>query len=499
VGVGLAPPLDLPGAGASASGAAGDWLIGLRPGVAAPAGADVVQPGTFRVPRHRARALAERYDRRGELVFAEPDRRVLRASAPDGNLGGWARGAVVPPDLAWPGGGPIGVIDDFVDPTVPDLQGHVGYLNATAQSTIDGPHGTEVASAAAGSHQSFGVTGVLPGAPIASYGVPVQTRCSHVASGIDAARVADLPVVNISLGSEGACFSVYLAAQKAYGTGTLVVASAGNDFQSGNPVIYPAAFPHVISVAAVDQQLRSAAFSSANAAVDVSAPGVDVPLATPVNFDDDGVTDGFTVASGTSFAAPMVAGAVAWLRAARPDLGTGQAADVIRYSARDLAAEGWDDDTGWGLVDVPAALRHPAPPVDPLEPNDGISFVDGRVFARPDGFVWRGRGSTRISAFADRVEDPIDVYRFQLRPRSRARITLAPRFGDADLAVLDQGARTTTDRRNLVCTSRLGPGRTDSCSLVWRGRTRRTGYVAITVAESREGLASGYRLRLRRR
>ena len=496
----IAPPMRLPAVGATASSQAPDWLLGVRPGTPLPPGARRVQPGTILVGRDRARALAARLERRGVLTYAEPDRPVDRASVADANMGGWARGAVVDPGVSWPTDPrAIAVIDDFVDSSVPDLQGQVSYLNATATSQVEGPHGTEVASAAAAAYQGTGVAGVLPGAPIASWGVPVEATCSDITRGIDAARVARVAVVNISMGSRGACFSQYLAAQKAYGAGVLVVASAGNDYQDGNPVIYPAAFPHVISVAAVDEQLRSAPFSSANAAVDVSAPGVNVPLAIPPAFDtEDGTQDGFTLAHGTSFSAPMVAGAAAWLKAARPGLSVGQIADVLRFSAADLAAQGYDNDTGWGLVDVGRALQHPAPAEDPLEPNDGIAFVNGSVFSKPDAFRWKGTGAARLSAFADQVEDPLDVYRFRLRPRSRARITLKPRFGDADLAIFDQTAKTTSDRRGLVCASRRGLRKTDSCTVVWRGRGARVGYVAIAVADSSEGLASGYTLRFRR-
>ena len=84
--------------------------------------------------------------------------------------------------------------------------------------------------------------------------------------------------------------------QIAFAKGSLVVAASGNEFAQGNPVIFPAAYPHVLSVASLDPTLKSSGFSSANAAVDVAAPGVDVPVATPAAFDtEDGVVDGVTL------------------------------------------------------------------------------------------------------------------------------------------------------------------------------------------------------------
>ncbi|MEA2125927.1 MAG: serine protease, partial [Solirubrobacteraceae bacterium] len=396
----LAPPHRLPSAATAATSR--NWLIGVRPGAAVPAGFRRVAGRTLLVPAARARAVAAQLRRRGALAYAEPDVPIERATVSDSALDDWARGAVVPGNLAWPAvAGPVAVIDDFVDKRPPDLHAQVGYLNAGPTAPINGAHGTEVASAIGAQYNGTGLTGVLPGVPIASWGIPTEATCSDVATAVDAVRRARIRTVNISLGSRGACFTEYIAVQRAFGVGLMVVAAAGNDYQEGNPVIYPAGFPHVMSVAAIDRSARSAPFSSANAAVDVSAPGVDVPLVTPVELDDDGVTDGYTIASGTSFAAPMVAGGAAWVRALRPDLSVGQLGDVLRNSAIDLARKGYDDDTGWGLMNIPSAIVEPTPANDPGEPNDGITMVNGTVFSGADPFVFKGRGSRSVFAYAD--------------------------------------------------------------------------------------------------
>ncbi len=434
----IAPPMQLPGRASTTQ----DWLLGVKPGTPTPAGASRAAPGTLVVASERARSVAAGLG--DALVFAEPDRRIARpASAPDTALDGWARGAVVLSSVIPPANPvPIAVIDDFVDPTTPDLAATTGYLNATQSSTIDGPHGTEVASAAAGILQGSGVAGVFPGAPIASYGITYPASCSSVVKGIESAIRARVAIINMSLGGTEPCFSQYVAVQRAYGVGILVVAAAGNEFQEGNPVNYPAAFPHVISVAALGRDLAPASFSTSNAAVDIAAPGVEVPMAIPPNFDDDGVVDGFTVANGTSFAAPMVAGGAAWIRTARPGLTVGQLGDVLRFSARDVAAQGYDNDTGWGLMDIAAALAAPEPVNDPIEPNDDIFFVDGRAFSKPDRVRWSGTGTAKIVATSDQVEDPTDVYRIRLKPRSRSRISLKTTFGEAQVAVFNRTAKT---------------------------------------------------------
>lgn len=496
------PPMEWPGEARVAQG--GDWLLGVPEGVPLPAalrrhGVRHVRPGTLAVPAAAARRVGEALADRGLLRYAEPDVRVRRTSVAEAQPSGWARGAVVPPSLAWPRGGPeIGVIDAFVDPSHPDLAGKVRFVNATSASRIEDAHGTAVASVAAAMANGSGLLGVMPTAAVASYGMPEPSDCSDLAAAIDEmTRIERLEILNISMGTTAHCFTLYLEVQQAYGAGTLIVASSGNEFFEGNPVVFPAAYPHVVSVAALERDHSPAEFSSSNAGVDLAAPGVDVPVASPPGFDtEDGAADGYTTADGTSFASPMVAGAASWVWSLRPHLEVGQVADVLRLSARDVGRRHWDEDTGWGLLDVGAALREPAPPNDYGEPNDDISMVDGRVFAGADPFLWRGHGRKSLRAWADQWEDPADVYRIRLPRRSRVRILLRPAYGDPDLEVYDQGARSLGRRRWRVCSSRAPAGRTDACTLRWNGRRARTAYVVVYVTG--ETLDSRYRLALRR-
>ena len=180
--------------------------------------------------------------------------------------------------------------------------------------------------------------------------------------------------------------------------GVVPVAAAGNDRETvgpdgtTNPVLYPAALPHIVSVAATGPSGATSAFSTSNGAVDLAAPGEGVLTAVPTAWDDDGVVDGYERLDGTSFAAPIVAGAAAWLRAARPNLSAGQIADVLRLSATDIGATGaGTEDSGYGLVNIRAALSRTAPASDTLEVNDDISWVDGRRLGRPDPFLFRAR------------------------------------------------------------------------------------------------------------
>lgn len=495
------PPMRLPRGGATTAGTRHDWLIGVRPTATAErlvrraGGRPLPVHGTWRVPVGSVRGLARRLEADGLLVWAQENPIRRRKASFDGQEHDWARAAVVPPTLAPPPPGvPIGIVDELVDPQNPDVGGQTRHVNGAVP--LAGPHGTEVASVAAGMKNGTGVTGVLPGSLILSYGL-TDRSCADSATGIATLVEAGARVINMSIGGP-ACYAEWLAVTAAHASGVLVVAAAGNEFQQGNPVSYPAAYPHVLSVAAVDRDLRHAAFSTANDAVDLAAPGVGVPVSLPIAFDvEDGTQDGLTLADGTSFSAPMAAGAAAWLLAARGDISPAQAADLLRGSARDVGPRGWDPFTGHGLLDVAAALEAPAPPLDPAEPNDAIALVDGTVFGTPHGLVWSGVGRRSLAASVDAAKDPVDVYRVRIPARANVTIVLEPRYGNPDLYVFDGAAKSVDDQP--IAASRRGQGQTDTIRLANPTGRARTAHVAVGPSTSAgASLDASYRLKFRR-
>ena len=94
-----------------------------------------------------------------------------------------------------------------------------------------------------------------------------------------------------------------------YNSGVLIVAAAGNDGDSGYQ--YPAAYPSVMSVAAVDESERRPTFSQCNDQVEIAAPGVDILSTYPPN--------SYALLSGTSMACPLVAAVAAQLMSYFPD------------------------------------------------------------------------------------------------------------------------------------------------------------------------------------
>ncbi len=269
-------------------------------------------------------------------------------------------------------------------------------------------------------------------------------------------------MINMSYGSVNECVAESDAIQRAVRAGIVPVAASGNEFQDDNPLEFPASVAHVLTVAALADNDQPTFFSSESIAVDLSAPGLNILTAVPSrpgeDFDGDGTVDGFASVSGTSFSAPMVSGAVAWIRAARPELTQDQVQNVLRFGARDVGAPGYESATGYGILSVGGALGRQAPPPDPAEPNDDIRFVNGRTFRTAAAPIFRTNGkAVALSATADVAEDPVDVYKLRLRARSRATVRLAPSIGDPDLYAY-AGSASSVRRSRSVARSRQGRG-----------------------------------------
>jgi len=207
--------------------------------------------------------------------------------------------------------------------------------------------------------------------------------------------------------------------------------------------------------------------------------------------------NGFQAQSGTSFSAPMVAGAVAWVRAARPTLTADQVNQAVRLSAGDIGQPGWEPDTGFGLLSVGNALQIVPPPPDPGEPNDDIVWVDGRAFGKPDRLFFNGRGKKRLIGLLDTFEDPGDVYRIRLRPHSRAKVRATP-AGSDDVALYAFTKKAKRVRRNkaLKKASHRRRGRTEHFVLRNRSGKKKVYYLAIEVQPKARDLDAVYTLRV---
>jgi hypothetical protein len=288
---------------------------------------------------------------------------------------------------------------------------------------------------------------VYPQADVRAFDADLSGSLSsgELIRGIDAAASAGRGVINVSLGGPTFSAALQLAIDSAFRRGSLVVAASGNEGQTGNAKSYPANMRHVLGVAATDENDRAAAFSSSSIGVDLAAPGVDIPAAVPTVFNPSG----YEIVDGTSFSAPIVAGASAWVWTARPFLDNTQMFDLIRWSARDVGARGFDTATGFGILDIAAALTRTPPLPDPDEPNDDVALVNpGALFSSgmpPLTTSKRGRASVR--ARLDVADDPEDVYRVWIPARKRVTVSVR---GDAnvDLEAWRPSTRTVGETRS---------------------------------------------------
>jgi subtilisin family serine protease len=251
----------------------------------------------------------------------------------------------------------VAVLDTGVS-EVADLSGQLlpgrTYLAGTVTEGADDDHGhgTHVAGTiAAIADNALGVAGVAPETKI----LPVKVLDSQgsgssldIAAAIVWAVDQGAGVLNLSLG--GPSVSHYdTAVDYAVQQGVVVVAAAGNSGPTLNTVSYPAALPTTIAVAAIGDTKSPATFSTRGSYVDLAAPGVDI-LSTYYE------TGWYSYSSGTSMAAPHVAGVAALLRAAHPGATAAQVRTAIESSLEDIHTPGFDTATGWGLIDAEAAL-----------------------------------------------------------------------------------------------------------------------------------------------
>ncbi len=317
----------------------------------------------------RGRALARQWGQRADVVAAGVATRVRALGTPDPlreQQWGLTRLAA---ETVWAGGDATGqvvaVVDTGVDATHPDLAGVVRSgidLVGRGNGTTDpNGHGTHVAGVvAAVSGNGVGGAGLAQGAsllPVRALDSTGSGYDSDVAEGLVWAVDHGADVANLSLGGEDPSALLTAAIDYALSKGVTVVAAAGNLGADGDPVLYPAATPGVLAVAAVDSSLVRPSFSSTGAHLSLAAPGVGILSTVPGG--------GHQSWSGTSMAAPFVAAAAAVLSAGEPGLTPAQLGARLRATAGDLGEPGHDPLHGAGMVDLVAARAAGLPPVVP--------------------------------------------------------------------------------------------------------------------------------------
>ena len=261
--------------------------------------------------------------------------------------------------VGWPAGGcthaaRIGMLDSAVDVGHPALkkqklvQQRIGRGKARA---AEQEHGTAVAALLIGS-SSGGVTGLLPQASL--YAADVfeldpdsrpYTDAYKLIQGLDWLARQKLDALNISIAGPASPI-LHKAVQVLDTQGVAIAAAAGNLGPKAPPQ-YPAAYPEVLAVAAIDRQMKPYAKGNQGKYVGIAAPGIAIWTAT--------AKGGARFLDGSSYAAPYAAASLALLRRDPTERGNVKAAiQQLRSAARDLGAKGVDPVFGAGLLQLPA-------------------------------------------------------------------------------------------------------------------------------------------------
>ncbi|BCJ42921.1 type VII secretion-associated serine protease [Actinoplanes ianthinogenes] len=273
-------------------------------------------------------------------------------------------------ELSLGSGVSIGIPDSGVHPH-PDLAGNVidgrdmvqggdgrGQLDQTG-------HGTHMAGLIVGHGKPGGITGIAPAAqiiPVKIIGTTEETPPLAVA--IDWLTHKGAQVINVSL-SVSPSADLNKSIKTAIAADIVITASAGSTSKDSR-IAFPASIPEVLAVGAVDQTGRPATFSPQGPSIDLCAPGVDLRTT--------GTTDDYVNVDGTSPATAIVSGAAALVRARFPGISGREVVHRLTATATDIGAPGWDEQCGYGVLNIVKALTADVPP---LEGGPGVGTSAG--------------------------------------------------------------------------------------------------------------------------
>ena len=376
-------------------------------------------------PGQRAVAYARQWSRRRHVIAAQVNHRLVLRTAqqsatacmpapaqPFKAIANQTNAALA--DIGGAQTKPIAILDTGVDPNVPELAGRVladhDVVGGFTVPDQDG-HGTEVASVAVGAPGLM--QGISPTSSVFSVRIFNSTGDSSsdvVVKAITAAVQNGAGVINISAAGAVADATALdnqvltTAIAQAFDAGVLVVAPSGNEGKTLADA--PGAYPHVLTAGSGNAGSGRDLFSNTGPWLDLVSPASDITVATPASV----CTSGYAQVKGTSYASPAVAAAAAMVQAVKPGLKAQQIFDIVRHAGSDLGLTGWDQDTGFGLLDVSAAVSSATPPLLGREVDDDIVFAKAKPF-----IPLKLRKPTLIKDSESAAKDNTDVFKIKLK------------------------------------------------------------------------------------
>lgn len=249
----------------------------------------------------------------------------------------------------------VAVVDTGIDWDHPDLVANyvpLGYdwVNDDSNPMDDNGHGTHCAGIiAAAINNNLGIAGLAQVRIMAEKSLDREGvgYSNWLANGIIHAVNQGADIISMSWGGYYYSKLIHQAIKFAYDNGVLLVAAAGNEYMSAK--LYPAGYDEVIAVSATDSNDMPASFSNYGDFIELAAPGVNI-YSTIWN-------NRYQYASGTSMAAPHVAGVAALVWSRFPEKSRDWVRMWLRYTANDLGAPGFDIYYGYGRVNARNAVE----------------------------------------------------------------------------------------------------------------------------------------------
>lgn len=327
-------------------------------------GVSALQAQIVRVPADAADELADVLRSRPDVLYVEPNYTASGQFTPNDPLYSTQQYAPqrMEAEAAWaiaPGDADVtvAVIDSGATFDHPDLREKLvagwNYVDDNANPVDDHGHGTHVSGIiAAGLNNGIGVAGVGGNARVLVYKVLDEKNVgsySNIAAAIIAATDAGADIINLSLGGAFNSVTLRKAVEYAWQNGALVVAAAGNN-GSSDP-FYPAAYPQVMAVSMTNSGDDFVSLSNGGDWIAIAAPGWAIRSTDWVGSQGE-----YGTRSGTSMAAPQVAG-VAALVLAVADVDNATLRSILENNADDLGTAGFDGEYGHGRVNARRAVE----------------------------------------------------------------------------------------------------------------------------------------------
>jgi len=263
----------------------------------------------------------------------------------------------------------VAVLDTGLDTSHPDLQNFSTYIHDGASARDIVGHGTHVAGIiAATANNNIGIKGIchcdlniwkIFGDEKAADGEYYVDEVMYQRA-LNTARNSGMRALNLSIGGTVYTQTEALLIRRLIDSGCTVVAAMGNEYLEGNPIEYPAAYPGVVSVGAINETNHRAYFSNTGEHITITAPGDNIISTLPMKKSAYRDQTEYASWSGTSMATPHVTAAAALVQAKHPDLTPLEVTRLLKRTATKLPAmkkKAKTKEYGAGLLNLKAVLK----------------------------------------------------------------------------------------------------------------------------------------------